>query len=60
MTENKRDDKTVGYKGDGDTNCCWCSFNGQENVEKKIRDNGNKRKNQDPTNNSIVRISYDN
>ena len=65
MKENKKWDKyldlagaekSVKHEHDCDTNCRWCTWNGPQGFGKEIGKIGNKRKNPDHLDHSIVKI----
>ena len=52
-------EKALGHEVDGDINCCCCSWNGLQMLEKRTEGIGNQIKNGNHPNYSIVEITQD-
>ena len=48
--------KNMEYESDGDTNCCWCTWDNPQKIGKGTGRLGNKRTRRDHPNYSIVKI----
>ena len=52
-----RELKNMEHEGDSDTNCNWCTWNNPKRIGTGTGGLGNKRKNGDYSDNSIIRIN---